>query len=228
MIEEKYLYRLRSAGLHLSPPVPAFYNGVWVCKPKEVKGNSFPGPHSGYVAIGSDAPEPPEIDAPMLMFYTWDGDWVVRGQECVEDLLNWLINQGHINAAVAEIFMTRVRRLEQDLPEADRASKIIAAAASKKADFDLGKLDCDDYMEFDIWIISRIERDRFWFRLEGLEPEWGPALLPVKAAQLLKPGWQIACAFVRAGDGWRIAEFVNIYPEERVVDLDSPYCEAKC
>ncbi len=151
-----------------------------------------------------------------------------RSMECVEDLLNWLIDQGHINSAVAEIFMTRVRSLEQDLPDADRASKIISAEASKKADFDLGKLDCDDYMEFDIWIISRIERDRFWFQLEGLETEWGPALLPAKAAQLLKPGWQIACAFVRAGNNWRIAELVNIYPEERVVDLDSPYCEAKC
>lgn len=83
MIDKKYLDQLRAAGLHLSPPVPAFYNGVWVCKPKNVPGHSFPGPHSGYVVIGDDVPEPPEIDAPMLMFYTWDGEWVVRGQECV-------------------------------------------------------------------------------------------------------------------------------------------------
>ncbi len=150
-----------------------------------------------------------------------------RSLECVEDLLSWLSARGDISPPVAEIFMTRVRRLERVLPEADRASKIIAAS-SKKAEIELAKLDCDDFMEFDIWIISRVERDCFWFRLEGLEPEWGPAQLPAKAAQLLEPGWQIACAFVRVRDKWRVADLVNIYPEERVVDLDSPYRELKC
>lgn len=148
-----------------------------------------------------------------------------RARGCIEELLNWLSARGDITPQLADLFMIRVHHLEQDLPQSDRAGQIIAKA-SQKSDIDPGRLDCDDFMDFDIWTISRTEPDRFWFQLEGLEAEWGPALVPSGAAQLLKPGWKISCAFAKVRDKWRIAEFVNIYPEERVIDLDAPYRES--
>jgi hypothetical protein len=148
-----------------------------------------------------------------------------RAHECVAELLNWLSTRGKIHPKVADLSMWRVHQLEQDLPAADRARKLIATA-SQKSDMDPGKLDCDDYMEFDIWVISRTEGDCFWFQLEGLEAEWGPAHVPARAAQLLKPGWQIACAFARLRGKLRVAGLVNIYPEARLVDLDAPYRES--
>ena len=80
-IDEVYLEKLRSAGLHSSPPVPSFRDGVWVGKPTSTVGNHIPGyTDGGYTIFGEDAP--PDMDAPMLKFYIdSENNWMVRGED---------------------------------------------------------------------------------------------------------------------------------------------------
>ncbi|HEY9683930.1 MAG TPA: hypothetical protein V6C86_20275 [Oculatellaceae cyanobacterium] len=80
-IDEKYLNQLRQAGLHISPPVPAFRGGVWVGKPKDVSGNNIPGYSGGYATVVQDAPPCPDIDAPLIKFMLLDDIWVVDGHD---------------------------------------------------------------------------------------------------------------------------------------------------
>lgn len=80
-IEDKYLTPLRAAGLHVSGPIPALFDGVWVCKPITTLGNNIPGFEDGYSSLG-DEPECPDIDAPMLRFYFHNDKWKVNGQDC--------------------------------------------------------------------------------------------------------------------------------------------------
>jgi len=81
MIEEQYLEQLRSAGLFVSHPIPAFSGGYWICKPTTTMGNNAPGLEFGFISL---EPEPPcpEIDAPMLKFIFRNEEWIVDGQDC--------------------------------------------------------------------------------------------------------------------------------------------------
>lgn len=82
-IERSYLDKLTNAGLHVSPPVKAFRDGVWVGKPTSTNGNSIEGYKAGYVVIGND-PAPPKMDAPMLKFHKSGAEtWIVRGDDYV-------------------------------------------------------------------------------------------------------------------------------------------------
>lgn len=80
-IDKNHLDRLKNAGLHVSPPVKAFRDGVWVGKPTSTQGNCIPGYKAdGYTIFGEDAP--PEMDAPMLKFYMAnENSWMVRGED---------------------------------------------------------------------------------------------------------------------------------------------------
>lgn len=78
IIDEKYLNQLRASGLHVSHPIPAFLDGVWVCKPCSTPGNHISGYKGGYISLG-DEPECPETDAPMLKFIFDKGVWQVDG-----------------------------------------------------------------------------------------------------------------------------------------------------
>lgn len=79
LIDEMYLNKLRAAGLHVSDPIAAFGNGVWVCKPTSTPGNNILGYSSGYVSLEGEA-ICPETDAPMLKLILHDGIWQVNGQ----------------------------------------------------------------------------------------------------------------------------------------------------
>lgn len=79
-IDDKFLTKLRDAGLHVSDPIPAFRNGVWVCKPIATTGHNIPGYEGGYITIGEGA-ECPDIDAPMLKFMHLEDKWQVHGQD---------------------------------------------------------------------------------------------------------------------------------------------------
>lgn len=79
-IDEKFLTKLRDAGLHVSEPIPAFRNGVWVCKPIATPGHNIPGYEGGYITIG-DGAGCPDIDAPMLKFMHLEDKWQVHGQD---------------------------------------------------------------------------------------------------------------------------------------------------
>ncbi|MCB9469966.1 MAG: hypothetical protein H6677_16970 [Candidatus Obscuribacterales bacterium] len=82
-IEQKYLEKLRTSGLHVSHTIPAFNDGVWVGKPVTTRGNSIQGYEPGYIVIGDD-PLPPKMDAPMLKFHkTKTETWMVRGDDYV-------------------------------------------------------------------------------------------------------------------------------------------------
>lgn len=80
-IDKKYLEKLTNSGLHVSVPVQAFRDGVWVGKPTSTRGNHIPGyKESGYTIFGAEAP--PDMDAPMLKFYmASDRSWMVRGED---------------------------------------------------------------------------------------------------------------------------------------------------
>ncbi|HMP53332.1 MAG TPA: hypothetical protein PKD05_17415, partial [Candidatus Melainabacteria bacterium] len=82
LIDQEYLSQLQSAGLHVSHPIPAFCDGVWVCKPVTTPGNNLPGYTGGYITIGDADPGCPDIDAPMLGFYFHHDKWIVDGQDC--------------------------------------------------------------------------------------------------------------------------------------------------
>lgn len=89
MIDEKYLKQLRMAGLYISSPYSpnhGWRDGVRVGKPTTTPGNSIPGYKAGYVVIGAEAIEPPDMDAPMVVLYSVDNKWIVHSQECVPKL----------------------------------------------------------------------------------------------------------------------------------------------
>lgn len=78
-IDPKYIERLRSSGLFVSPPLDTFSGGAWVVKPSTTKGHHIPEFSSGYIAL-DDEPVPPDTDAPMIAFYEQGGKWVVNGK----------------------------------------------------------------------------------------------------------------------------------------------------
>ena len=81
MIDEKYLDMLRTAGLHVSHPVPAFRGGFWICKPVTTPGNNIPNFDFGYISLDPN-PQCPDIDAPMLKLMFMNDRWQVHGQDC--------------------------------------------------------------------------------------------------------------------------------------------------
>lgn len=86
-IEDKYKQQLRHAGLFVSEPYVeghAWEYGVRVGKPSTIAGNSIAGYDASYITIG-DAPEPPEMDAPMIILYTTGDVWIVHAQESVPE-----------------------------------------------------------------------------------------------------------------------------------------------
>lgn len=81
LIDKKYLDQLRSAGLHVSHPIPAFGDGVWICKPTTTPGHKVPGLEGGYITLEGEGPGCPDIDAPMLAFFYHNDKWIVSGQD---------------------------------------------------------------------------------------------------------------------------------------------------
>lgn len=79
-IDEKTLDALRERGLHISSPVAAFGDGVYVCKPTVTPGNKVTRPVGQYIAI-DDAVPCPEIDAPMLRLLLENGKWTVDAHD---------------------------------------------------------------------------------------------------------------------------------------------------
>ncbi|HEY9869286.1 MAG TPA: hypothetical protein V6D08_08980 [Candidatus Obscuribacterales bacterium] len=80
-INEKYLQRLRDAGLHVSHPMGCFNGGVWVCKPTTTPGNAIPGYEGGYITIGEEPPCP-DTDAAMVALMQEDDTWIVWSIDC--------------------------------------------------------------------------------------------------------------------------------------------------
>lgn len=86
LIDKKHLEKLRSAGLHVSHPINAFCNRVWVCKPVTTSGNCILAYKcSGYRPI-DDGSTCPDIDAPMVAFFFEQAKWIVNAQECAGEL----------------------------------------------------------------------------------------------------------------------------------------------
>ena len=80
-INEKYLNILLEAGLHVSPPLPAFRNGVFVGKPVSTPGHSIAGLNPSYIELEAKS-LPPKMDAPLLKFYVdIENNWMVCGDD---------------------------------------------------------------------------------------------------------------------------------------------------
>jgi len=78
---------------------------------------------------------------------------------------------------------------------------------------DLPKLaDLDDYIDFDHFVISRIEPGKIWLKPLLDKGTFGPISVPKKATELLREGWEISCALGLSRRKWWIVEMGNVYP----------------
>lgn len=142
-IDQQYVHRLREAGLFVSEPYPkghGWEHGVRIGKPSTKPGNSIPGYDAAYITIG-DAPEPPEMDAPMVVLYSTGESWIVHSQECapklgpgdfqdvwpsleeaVKDILDFYFGDSKRMQAKAEARMQPKKALQIDTDNTKRAS----------------------------------------------------------------------------------------------------------
>lgn len=130
-IDEKYLDELRAAGLHVSDPIQAFGNGVWVCKPVSTPGHTVPNFTGGYVSLGDDAPCP-DLDAPMLKFFLLDGKWQVHGQDCVgklgpDDFINEWTSPEDAVKDILDFFFGDPARMKLKADESAKANETFEA-----------------------------------------------------------------------------------------------------
>ncbi|HPW56132.1 MAG: hypothetical protein KA072_11480 [Thermoanaerobaculaceae bacterium] len=143
------------------------------------------------------------------------GPALVRAAGTVTKKLSaWLAAKGYIEAEAARKAAERSSAASRDLPRADRAAKILYEAASRVA-VNVTTLPDSDYLEFDHFIITRIEPGKLWLEVwEGGKPEErGPISVPRAATDLLCPGWWLSCALARVGKSWHIVEMTNVYPD---------------
>ncbi|MBZ0186266.1 MAG: hypothetical protein K8F91_08470, partial [Candidatus Obscuribacterales bacterium] len=130
-LDELYLQKLRDAGLFVSSPYSPTHgwpDGVRVGKPTTTRGNSIPGYKAGYIVIGPDADEPPEMDAPMVVLYSVDNKWIVHSQECVPklgpgDFVNVWSTPEEAISDILDFFLGDPERMEKKTERKEAARK---------------------------------------------------------------------------------------------------------
>ena len=70
----------------------------------------------------------------------------------------------------------------------------------------------DDYIDFDHFVISRIEPGKIWLEPSYEAGLFGPISVPKKATEMLREGWEMSCALGRIQGRWRIMEMGSVYP----------------
>jgi len=128
-------------------------------------------------------------------------------------LSKWLAEKGYLSDADADEGAQRAGRAVKTLPKADRAAKALSRAA-ESVFVDLDDVPDEDYLDFDHYLIARLEPGKLWFDVyDGGSPKVvGPVTVPKAATNNLAEGWDVSCTLVRVRGKWRIAEVANVYP----------------
>ena len=111
-IADKYLQKLKDAGLHISRPIPCYNYGNRVYKPKDVKGNSFPENIHG--------PFPREMDAPDLVLFREGNLWIVNHHTGVPHMVpgDFVTYWSSIEEAMEDVldyFFGNPRRMQNEI-----------------------------------------------------------------------------------------------------------------
>ena len=128
-------------------------------------------------------------------------------------LSTWLAAKGYVTEQQGREGADQAKDAARDLPQAERATRILYDAAA-----DLGvnpnDLSDEDYLEFDHFTIAKVEAGTLWLEtFEGAETRsYGPIPVPAAATKLLREGWDISCSLGRVRGTWRIVEVANVYP----------------
>jgi hypothetical protein len=128
-------------------------------------------------------------------------------------LSEWLVEKGHVSEESGRGGTKEGAEAAHDLPRAERVAQILLEAADGLA-VDPRQFDDEDYLDFDHFVIARIEPGKLWFGVHeaGNEQMIGPVPVPKRATDVLREGWEISCALGRVRGQWRIVEVGNVYP----------------
>ena len=127
-------------------------------------------------------------------------------------LAAWLAEKGYVGEAAARGAAQRGAEAARDLPDAERAARILDDAFGDLP-FDPNTAPEGAYYDFDHYTIARIEPGKLW--LESFLTEGGPIgpiPVPRRATTLLKKNWDISCCIFRGRGRWLLADVANVYP----------------
>lgn len=140
------------------------------------------------------------------------GEDLVRAAGTVtKKLSQWLAEKGYVSGEEAKEAAQEGGRASKDLPKAERAARIISLSTQRLA-VHPSRLDDEDYIEFDHFVVSRIEPGKLWVEESYGTERFGPNSVPVPATDILHEGWEISCTLGRIRGKWWIVEMGNIYP----------------
>lgn len=121
------------------------------------------------------------------------------------ELVEWLAEQGWIEATAMADAVERSDDAARDLPKAERLGRLLHEEAQRSR-IDQDALADEDYVE-DYLTIERVEPTALWF-----EGGIGPVPVSPAAARLAQPGWSINVVLGRKAGKWHVLEVGNVYP----------------
>lgn len=143
---------------------------------------------------------------------------VIAGEELMRaagsvtgKLSKWLTESGYVSQSEAKEAAQESAKASKDLPKAERSARLIYES-TERLPFDPNEIDEDDYIDFDHFVISRIEPGKIWLVPSYEAGLFGPISVPKKATEMLREGWEMSCALGRIRGRWRIMEMGSVYP----------------
>ena len=120
-------------------------------------------------------------------------------------LVRWLVERDYVNGESAELALEAAAPARNDLPAADKLSRVLHDHTGGMFGPEPPKPDArivEDYLT-----IERTEPGAH--RFEG---GLGPLRVPDEAAELVKPGWGLWAGLACEGGRWRLLEHGIVYP----------------
>ena len=140
------------------------------------------------------------------------GETLMRAAGSVtKKLSKWLADSGCVSQTDSKKGMQVGREFARDLPKAERAARVLYES-TRSLPIEPTGIDEENYIDFDHYVISRIESGKIWLECSYEAGTFGPIPVPVKATGLLAEGWEISCSLGRIRRKWRIVEMGNVYP----------------
>jgi len=122
-----------------------------------------------------------------------------------KELVEWMAEQGWIEAAALADAVERSDDAARDLPRAERLGRMLHEQAQGTR-IDQSALADEDYVEDTLWI-ERVDPRALWF-----EGDIGPVPVSAAAAKLAQPGWSMYVVLGRTAGTWHVLEVGNVYP----------------
>ena len=126
-------------------------------------------------------------------------------------LSKWLTKSGYVSQSEAKEAAQESVKASRDLPKAERAARLIYES-TERLPIDPNEIHEDDYIDFDHFVVSRIEPGKIWLEPSYEAGLFGPISVPKKATELLREGWEISCALGLSRRKWWIVEMGSVYP----------------